>query len=130
MRNLMVRWVLASLALIASKYIVGDLFGLPFRLKLDDFADYFRVLLGVAVLAFLNATVGRILKFLTFPITCLTLGLFALVINAAIFLAVGQMGFAFQVEGFLAAFIGSLVYSIMTGALNWFFASDDEKEDR
>lgn len=130
MRNLLVKWILASLALIAAALIVGQVFRLPFHLKLDEPSDYFSVLIGVAVLAFLNATIGRILKFLTFPITCLTLGLFALVINAGIFAAVGQMGFAFRVDGFFAAFVGSIVYSIMTGALNFFLATDEEKEDK
>jgi len=130
MRNLLVKWILASLALIAAAFLVGQVFRLPFHLKLNAPSDYISVLIGVAVLALLNATIGKILKFLTFPITCLTLGLFALVINAAIFSAVGHMGFAFQVDGFFAAFVGSIVYSIMTGALNWFFATDEEKNEK
>ena len=47
-------------------------------------------MLGVAILALLNATLGKILKLLTLPLNCLTLGLFSLVINAIIFMIVAS----------------------------------------
>lgn len=83
------------------------------------------LLVGVAILSFLNATLGRIVKFLTIPLNCLTLGLFSLVVNAGILLLVASLNFGFSIEGppfsrFLAAFVGSLLIAFVNGVLGTF----------
>jgi putative membrane protein len=55
-----------------------------------------------------------VLHILALPVTFLTLGLFALVINAFLFWLAGNLLSGFVVEGFFAAFFGAIVYSILT----------------
>jgi putative membrane protein len=88
-------------------------------------------LLGVAlVFGAVNAVVRPVLKMLTCPLIVLTLGLFALVLNALMLLLTSALasalGWRFHVDGFIPAFIGGLVIGITSFVLNLFVA--DEKE--
>lgn len=70
-------------------------------------------LLGAALLlGIVNAIVRPLLVILTLPATLLTLGLFLLVINAAMLGLVAWMFDGFTISGFWAAFFGALVVSI------------------
>lgn len=71
-------------------------------------------LVAALVIGFINATIGALLKILTFPLTLLTLGLFWLVINALMLeLASAVLSPGFQVRGFFAAFVGAIVLSLV-----------------
>jgi putative membrane protein len=65
----------------------------------------------------LNVLVRPILKLLTCPLILLTLGLFTFVINALMLWLTGAvsetMGLGFHVEGFVAAFLGALVVTVV-----------------
>ena len=63
------------------------------------------------VIGLFNLIVRPALVVLTLPVTFLTLGLFLFVINALMFWAVAGILDGFQVQGFGAALLGSLVYS-------------------
>lgn len=76
------------------------------------------LLLGV-VIGLVNGVLRPILKFLTFPLTFLTLGLFALVLNALLLLLVGQIVPGLHINGFLPALIGSIILGFLTGFLEW-----------
>lgn len=87
-------------------------------------------LLAAIVIGLVNATLGNILKILTLPIGCMTLGLSALVINGLMFLIAAQLVNGFRVDGFLPALLGSIVMA----AVNWvldavvnLLLSDDKK---
>jgi len=54
-----------------------------------------------------------VLVVLTLPVTIVTLGLFLFVINALLFWAASGLLGGFQVSGFVAALIGSLIYSLL-----------------
>jgi putative membrane protein len=92
-------------------------------------------LLGVAlVFGVLNVVVRPILKLLTCPFIILTLGLFTFVLNAVMLLitsaASEALGLGFQVAGFVPAFIGAIVVSIVSFALSLLVGpSDDKKKD-
>ncbi|RIJ41915.1 phage holin family protein [Pontibacter oryzae] len=73
------------------------------------------------VLAVLNAIVRPILIFLTIPVTVLTLGLFLLVINALMILMADALVAGFDVSGFFAALLFSLVLSIIVAILDMIF---------
>jgi putative membrane protein len=80
-------------------------------------------LLAVAlVFGVVNTFVRPIAKILTFPIVILTLGLFLLVINGSMLWLTSAlsdaMNLGFHVQGFLAAFLGALVVSIVSGLLS------------
>jgi putative membrane protein len=71
-------------------------------------------LIAALVIGLINATLGMILKVLTFPLTLLTLGLFWFVINALMLeLASSLLSPGFHVSGFLAAFVGAIVLSLV-----------------
>jgi putative membrane protein len=70
-------------------------------------------LLGAALLlGIVNAVVRPLLVILTFPVTILTLGLFLLVINAAMLGLVAWMFDGFTISGFWAAFFGAIVVAV------------------
>lgn len=74
-----------------------------------------------ALFLVVNAVVKPILEILGLPLTCLTFGLFALVINAAVFAITawisGQLGLGFYINGFWAALIGAAVMALARGLL-------------
>jgi putative membrane protein len=65
------------------------------------------------VIGLLNTVVRPVLVVLTLPVTMVTLGLFLFVINALMFWAAAGVLDGFHVRDFLAALIGSLMYSLM-----------------
>lgn len=105
--------------------------GLDFKVQAKGIQQVLILMVGVALLAFLNATLGKFLKFITLPLSCLTLGLFSLVVNAAVlyFAARLELGFAIKdsgFSGFLAAFVASLLISFINGVLGVFLPDDKE----
>jgi putative membrane protein len=73
----------------------------------------------VIVLAVVNATIGLVVRLITAPLNCLTLGLLSFVINALMFLLVGSLNLgSFVVKGFMAALFGSVVMTIISAALS------------
>jgi len=79
--------------------------------------DGFKTALIVALLlGLINVTLKPVLFILTLPITILTLGLFALVLNALLLWFVASFVEGFAVDSFFAAFLGSLIISAVT----WF----------
>ena len=77
-------------------------------------------LLAAAVLGALNTVVRPILVLLTLPVTLVTLGLFLFVINALMFWAAASLPSGLHVTGFVAALIGSLIYSVLQLAIEFF----------
>ena len=69
--------------------------------------------IAALVLGLVNAFVRPILWFLTFPLTLLTFGLFAIVINALMIWMVGGMVRDFEVDGFGSAFLAALVMALL-----------------
>jgi putative membrane protein len=90
------------------------------------------LLIVAVVFGLVNAFIRPIVKFFSLPITCLTLGLFTLVINAAMLLLTDFLtGSLFNVAGgffekLLTATIGAIIISIVSGVLNWFFKDNDK----
>jgi putative membrane protein len=73
------------------------------------------LLAAALLLGIVNALVRPILVFLTFPLTVLTLGLFLLVVNAAMILLVSGLLKGFDVHGLWPA-IGA---AVVTGLVSW-----------
>jgi len=76
------------------------------------------------IISILNGFVKPILKFLAFPITFLTLGLFLLVINGIMILLADFIVPGFYVEGLIPAIIFSIILSFTT----WLFDRDSKKK--
>ena len=74
---------------------------------------YFTAILVAVLLAFSNATIGFILRILTFPINILTLGLMSFVITVLMVLLVDKLMAGFNTQGFFSAMLFALVLSII-----------------
>lgn len=126
------RWLLHTLAVIGASAIAQAI-GLGFKAHYDGVGEILVLMIGVAVLGFLNATLGTILKIFTFPVILLTIGIFSLVINAIVLLVAGSLdiGFSFAGAGskFWTAFVVSIIIAILNGLLNGMLG-DKDREDR
>jgi putative membrane protein len=107
--RLLIVWLINALALFVLPYILSSI-------HLKNFTS---ALIAAAVLGLVNAIIRPILVILTLPVTILTLGLFIFIINALLFLFVGNLLNGFTVDGFGAALIGSILYSV----ISWLLAS-------
>ena len=100
--NGIVRFLLSGIAVLLTAYLLPGV----------HVEHYGYALLVAAVLSIANVIVKPILVIFTIPITILTLGLFLLVINAAIILLVDYFVPGFNVDGFWWALAFSLILSI------------------
>ena len=76
-------------------------------------------MVAALLLGLVNATLRPILLLLTLPITILTLGLFALVVNGAILALVAGLVKGIHVDGFGSAVLGGILISLVGGLLTW-----------
>ena len=81
---------------------------------------FFSAILAVMILALVNAFIRPIFLLLTLPLTVMTLGLFTLVINAALFKLTSVLVPGFHVGGFWSALGGAVIYSILVLLINIF----------
>lgn len=109
MKKLLLRWGISAVAV----YVAA---ALPTGISVEGNAlTYLWVAL---VLGLVNALIAPIIKLLTCPLVMLTLGLFTLVINAAMLGLAAWLVPNLHVDGFLAAFVGSIIISVVSFALS------------
>lgn len=101
--KLIFRWLLAACALLLVAYLYPGV-------QLQSFTS---ALIAAAVMGLLNTLVRPVLVVLTLPVTVVTVGLFLFVINALMFWAAASLLQGFGVNGFWAALLGSLLYSVL-----------------
>ncbi len=116
LRGLFFRWIANALALLLVSYIID---GIYLRDPLAAFA-------AAAVLGVVNAIVRPIVLLLTLPITIVTLGLFTLVINAAMLALTASIVRGFEVTGFWPAVFGAFLLTLISWALTT-LVSDEGK---
>lgn len=78
------------------------------------------LVLAALIMGLINGLIRPAVIFFTLPITIVTLGLFLLVINAALFGLTAALLQGFQVEGFFAALLGWLVVSLVSSLASWY----------
>jgi len=105
--HVLLNWFLGALALwIVAQIIPG--------IELHGFGD---ALIATIIIAIVNGTIGPIIKFLTLPLTIVTLGLFLLVINALLLKLASLFTPGFKIRGFFSAVVGSIVLTVLTWIL-------------
>jgi len=129
MGKLLLRWLLLALAVIGASLVCRAL-GLGFQ-AVTEGTGFLVLMIGAAFLGFLNATLRPILKLLTLPLSCLTLGLFSLVVNAVVLWIAASARLGFEItdsgeRGFLTALVASIVISIINGALGILIPEDKD----
>jgi putative membrane protein len=115
MVKFLLRLVINAIAIWVASYLVPGL-GLT-----GGVLDW---LIVAIIFGLVNALIRPIVKLLTLPISIVTLGLFSLVINAAMLMLTGWLTESLVVEGmffgFIPALLGSIIISIVSTVLNWF----------
>jgi putative membrane protein len=101
--RLLLYWILSALALLVVSHFVPG-----FHVN-----GLLPALIAAVVIGLLNATVGLLLKIVTFPLSILTLGIFLLVINGVMILLASAVVPGFHVTGFGPAFWGALVLALL-----------------
>jgi putative membrane protein len=118
MLNFIVNWLLSAVSLIVVAHIVPGF----------DIAGFGTAVVAAIAIGFVNGTLGLILKILTFPITIVTLGVFWFVINALMLRLVAHFLTGFTIQGFIPAFLGALVLSIVNLVLRFAVRRLKERE--
>lgn len=117
--KLLLRWLAAAAAVAAATYFLPGI-------RLEGGID--QLLVVALILGLVNALVRPVLKWLSCGIIVLTLGLFLLVINAALLLFAAwisqQVGIGFYVDGFAPALIGSVIISLVSYLFSLLFTDD------
>ena len=113
--KLILHWIILSVAVFATSKIIEGIAIDPIWVTL---------IVG-ACLTLFNMFIKPIIKILTLPINLITLGLFSLVINGAVFWYLGTFIQGFSVSTFYAAFIGALLVSIINWILSKVFHFDN-----
>ncbi len=101
--RLLLHWILSALALLIVSRIVPGF----------HVAGLVPALIAAVVIGLLNATVGLLLKIVTFPLSILTLGIFLLVINGIMILLASAIVPGFHVRGLGPAFWGAVVLALL-----------------
>ena len=109
MLHLVAVWLLSALALwLVARVVPG--------IEVRDFGS---ALIATIVIAVVNAVIGPVLRFLAWPLTFLTLGLFSLVINAILLKLASMFTPGFRVRGILNAILGALLLTILEAVLRF-----------
>lgn len=115
--NLLIKIIISSLAVFLTSYILPGV----------TVETYVTAIWVAIVLALLNGFLKPLLVILTIPVTVVTLGLFLLVINAAIILLADNFVDGFVVDGFWWALLFSLVLSVVTSVMEGLGKPDKKK---
>lgn len=88
----------------------------------DDYAPLVTLIIVALLFGLVNGTLGKVVRFVSFPLTILTLGLFSLIVNGVLFAVVawlsGLAGFGLRIDGFWWGVLGALVLSIIASIVN------------
>ena len=106
--RLLVRWALNAVALMLVPEVVSDM----------SIASFPAALISALLIGLVNALIRPLLLLITLPITVLSFGLFALVINGLMFWLVSALVAGFVVPDFATAFWGALLYSLLTALVS------------
>lgn len=83
-----------------------------------DYTHWSVLVVFIIVLAILNTFIRPVLKFVTLPLTCLTFGLFAIIVNAVVYYLAAYLS-----TGMKVTYLGALAGTLLTGVLNGFLGS-------
>lgn len=120
--NFVIRWIVTAVAVGVAVWLVPGI-------EAVGGESAIAIVLGALVLSLVNISLKPVLQLLSLPISVLTLGIFYLVVNAlllelAAWLTTSIFGTGIAVAGFGAAFLGSVVISIVSALVNGLIGND------
>ncbi|UCE78311.1 MAG: phage holin family protein [Nitrospiraceae bacterium] len=121
MEKKLLKWLINTIAILVAVHLVP---GILYT------GDWWGLLLVAIVFGFVNSFIRPFIKFFTFPIIMLSLGLFIFVINALMLVITSSLsdflGLGFTVNGFKAALLGAFIISIVSTLLNCLLPAQEE----
>ena len=109
------RLVLSSLAVGITAYFMDSV----------TIEPWWVTVIVAVVLGLINSVVRPVVKLLSLPITILTLGLFALVVNGLMVLLCAYFTEGFKVDGLGAAILFSIILAVVNWILNLMFTKEE-----
>ena len=120
--KLLLRIIINMVALAATAYLMGS--------RMEMTGGFTGLLIVSLIFGVVNAFIRPIVNLFSLPITCLTLGLFTLVINAGMLLLTAFLaGSLLTITGsawdkLVTSFLAAIVISIISGVLSWFLPDE------
>ncbi len=108
-----VEWLVVAGGLLVTSFVVPG-----FHLR-----NYTSALVATLALGVANVTIGPLLRFLTFPINLLTMGLFTFVVNAALLKLCAAVLKDFKITSWFAAILGAVVFSLVNMGFHYLLAA-------
>lgn len=108
MTGLLIRWGVNALSLILTALIIEGIY----------ISGFGAALIAVLILGIVNAIIRPVILLFTLPLTVVTLGLFVFVINGFMLSIVGSVVPGFEVSGFFAAVIGTILLTLISTIAN------------
>jgi putative membrane protein len=110
LRRLLVSWAIMAVAVALTAALLPGI-------SIDGGIGAF--LLIALVWGLVDGLLGPIARFVSLPLTLMSFGLFALVVNGALFALTAWVVDSLKVDNFLWAIVGAIVLSIITWILSW-----------
>jgi len=107
------RWLVITVAILLASWFVSGI-----RVE-----SLLTAIIAAGILGLINVFIKPVLIILTLPLSIITLGVFTFFINALLLQLVAYMIPGFEVEGFLAAFLGALIISVVSWLANHFIVN-------
>jgi putative membrane protein len=107
--NLLVRWLVSAVSLLIVAHFVSGFV----------VHNFLTALVAAVIIGFINATLGLVVKVLTFPLSLVTFGLFLIVVNAMMLKVAAWLTPGFEVRSWTAAFLGAILLSLVSWFLHW-----------
>lgn len=109
LRRLLLKWAIIGVAFAITTELLGGI------KVTGGFWGYVWV---AALFGIVNAVIGPVVRLLALPVTILTLGLFALVVNAGLLGITAALSDRLTVDGFWNAVFAALIIAIVSAILN------------
>jgi putative membrane protein len=116
--KLIIDWLVGAAALWATTQVIPGV----------QVAGTRELFIAALVIGLVNAIIRPILRFLTFPITVLTLGLFYFVLNGLMLYLAAALTPGFEISGIVTAILGAIVMGIVATVLHLFVGPRKKKE--
>lgn len=107
MSSIVIKMILNALALLVGAYFLKGV-------EIENFA---KALIAAIILAVLNATIGPIMHFFSYPLKLITLGFFSIIIDALIIMIAAYFLKGFKVNGFGSALLLAILVAIFNSFL-------------
>lgn len=110
LRRILVSWAIIAVALALAAWLVPDV---------DVKGGFFTLLWVAALFGLVNAILGPILHLISLPLTLITLGLFALVVNGLLLAITAGLSDNLDVGGFFSTVVAALIISVVAAVLGF-----------